>query len=216
MELTEEKSGAASNPICKDLLIYRPPFRWIGVGVAFTVKARRAESETEPRRFVGTGPRTVDSDSRRSPDRGAAPVGEAMPDRPAAALDEPGAEVTDRSCPLVAGRGRARARPSLEAEAPCEGLTAVEVPELLGAELLGAELLGAGLPVMRLLAAGVPAAGVAGAGLPVAEWPVAGAADPPEVRSWPGPAPAAGAVGCSEVAGGRTSVEVDLSVCVGF
>jgi hypothetical protein len=96
----------------------------------------------------------------------------------------------------------------------------------------------AGLPVLRLLAA-VPV-GLLVAGGPAAEWPVpelpgtadatdvAGAAgvadvvvavvavDPPEVRSWPGPVPAAVAVGCSAVAGGRASVEVDLSVCVGF
>ena len=87
------------------------------------------------------------------------------------------------------------------------------------------ELFAAGLPVMGLPEAGTlgrPAAGLIAVELPAVELPeavVAGAADvgdPPEARSCCDPAPAAVAVGCSAVAGGRTSVEVDLAVCVGF
>ena len=80
----------------------------------FTVKARRAESETEPGCFVGTGPRTVDSDSRRAADGGVALDWGAVPavdafeildgtDRPAVSLGELGDELADRSCPLLAG-----------------------------------------------------------------------------------------------------------------
>ena len=78
----------------------------------FTVKARRAESETEPGRFVGTGPRTVDSDRGRAADGGVAPDWGGVPavdvleilggaDRPAVSLNEPGDELVDRSRPCV-------------------------------------------------------------------------------------------------------------------
>ncbi len=79
-ELTEEKSGAKITPICKDLLTDIPSFLLMGVGMALAVKARRAESETEPGRFVGTRPRTADSDSWRVVDGAVVPDGDAMPD----------------------------------------------------------------------------------------------------------------------------------------
>jgi hypothetical protein len=119
-------------------------------------------------------------------------------DAPAAELEEPRDEVIDRSCPLEAGWRRAKRVPAAE----------LVVPELLVAEL----------PVVRVPE--LPAAGAvdgAGAACAAGVADVADvAADPREVRSWPGPVPAAGAVGCSVFAGGRTSVEVALSVCVGF
>jgi hypothetical protein len=111
-------------------------------------------------------------------------------DAPAAELEEPRDEVIDRSCPLEAGWRRAKWVPV----------------ELVAVELLATPELPAAGAVDGAGAA--CAAGVAD----VADV----AADPREVRSWPGPVPAAGAVSCSVFAGGRTSVEVALSVCVGF
>ena len=218
-ELTEEKSGANSKPICKDLLTDIPFFLLMGVGMAFAVKARRAESETEPGRFVGTGPRTVDSDSWRAGDTVGVPDREARPDplsglavevlsgwsvdpwacdeadRPADILDEPGDEVVGRSCPF--GRGRARVRPILEAEAPC-GRLWLWVPGLPATEPEAPELLAAGLPVLGLPGAALAAGllvGLPATDLPAVELPeadaegaadAAGAADvgdPPEARS---------------------------------
>jgi hypothetical protein len=179
--------------------------------MAFTVKARRAESETEPGRFVGTGPRTVDSDSRRVADGRVAPDWGAVP-----AVDE----LADRSCLLVTGWRWVRVGlpaagllrlPAEELAVPATGLPAVAGLPVL--RLLAARLLVVEVPAAGFAAAGLPEAGAAGAADAV---DVAEAADPPEVRSWPDPVPAAGAVGCSGVAGGSASVEVDLSVCVGF
>ena len=102
--------------------------------------------------------------------------------------------------------------PATELAVPATGLPAVAgLPGLL--RLLAARLLVAEVPAAGFTAARLPEAGAAGAADAV---DVAEAADRPEVRSWPGPVPAAVAVGCSAVAGGRASVEVDLSVCVGF
>ena len=106
-------------------------------------------------------------------------------------LDEPEDEAIDRSC-------------------PCEGW----VPSCL---------LVAGWRRVKWVR--VPEAVAAGAAdvADVAEVPdvpdvadVPDVPDPAAVRSRRGPAPAAGAVGCLAAAGGRTSVEVDLSVCIGF
>jgi hypothetical protein len=112
--------------------------------------------------------------------------------------------------------------PATELAVPATGLPAVAgLPGLL--RLLAARLLVAEVPAAGFTAAGLPVAGVPAARLPEAgaagaadAVDVAEAADRPEVRSWPGPVPAAVAVGCLAVAGGRASVEVDLSVCVGF
>lgn len=203
--------------------------------IVFAVKARRAESETEPERFVGTGPRTADRDRRCSTDGDADPLAKPLVDAlsvptvvvPSEELDrpaevgEPGDEVIDRSCPLEGWRWGERlplpeapamsGRPILEAAVP--GVVA---------EVAAPELAVPGVPATAGFVVD-PAAGfvvaVEPAGVPDADdFDVADAdvADPPEVRSWPGPVPAAGAVGCSAVAGGRTSVEVDLSGCVGF
>lgn len=99
-------------------------------------------------------------------------------------------------------------------------LPATELPGVLRVPE-APELLAAGLPVAGLLA-GLPGTALAAPEPPEAVATDATGAvapdtgDPPEARSCCDPAPAAGAVGCSEVAGGRASVEVDLSACVGF
>ena len=115
----------------------------------------------------------------------------------------------------------------LVAGLPVMRLPAVELPVAGALRLPAAGLLaglpGTALPVGRAL--GLPGAALAAPELPEAVAADAAGAvapgaadlgDPPEARSCCDPAPAAGAVGCSEVAGGRASVEVDLSACVGF
>ena len=225
----------------------------MGVGIAFAVKARRAESEIRPECFIGTGPRTVDRDRLRPavPDSGVVPDSDAVPepwavpdgnavdplveplgdalsgptaseasetfdlradlpdglpvDLPAAEMGDPTDEVIDRSCPLMEWRwvkglwGAA------------DGLLAVRLPGLVAepARVEPVELEPTGFEP-------------ADAELPVDAPDEAGAADAgevaelPEVRSRRDPAPAAEAEGCSVVAGGRASVEVDLSVDTGF
>jgi hypothetical protein len=195
MELTEEKSGATITPICKDLLIYKPPFRWMGVGMAFTVKARRAESETEPGRFVGTGPRTVTSDSWRAPDRAAAPDGGVVPDRAEALVGDTSEAVEEADRPVAPDLlpvpsvealsgwsvdASAAGRPVVDLDEPVvwrrargPGLCVVELVVLPAAELLAmAELPSVALVELAAGAAEVPD------GADAVEVP-----DPPAVRS---------------------------------
>jgi len=187
MELTEEKSGAASTPICKDLLIYRPPFRWIGVGMDFTVKARRAESETEAGRFVGTGPRTVDRGSRRSPDGGAVP-GRALPGVDALEKRPFEGTVDLRSERFVRGLDSSTEeadRPAAPLDEPGDEVADRSFPWVV--RWWRTKWVPVELAVPVLLVAGLPVAGAAERALLLAGAAEfaddADVADPPEVRS---------------------------------
>lgn len=93
--------------------------------MAFTVKARRAESETEPGRFVGTGPRTEDSDNWRAGDREVVPGGWVVPERAAASDGDAAADLLRvPSAEALSGRSvdASADRPVVELDEPEDGV----------------------------------------------------------------------------------------------